>query len=338
MEDLNLLGKEITAMDNPLENRKLMYQAFKEATVQGDCVDFPKTGEGVNQRVMAVTSRIAKMRLWIGEDEKAHEVIREEADACGREISDAEIQSLLDGARDYFSKYPNSKKKAPQKFPKLDHKRLAKLENIEEGSLFDSSPVRGLSIFKPHWFLEQLFPDDSYVCVGKKWKGGGYPCTTRKLADHNKAWLNRQELVVPARMTAEKGIRKGAKDPENPTAKDLQDRGLNNTGDRLYLVIESDVLDKAEQEKVLYHYSKKLPLAMIVDSAGKSLHGWFNVFDKEEDEVMKFLKGACRLGADERMKVRCQLCRLPNGLRKGEQQTVLYFNPENAVGGDKQNG
>ena len=77
---------------------------------------------------------------------------------------------------------------------------------------------------------------------------------------------------------------------------------------------------------------------MVVDSAGKSLHGWFNVFDKEEDEVMKFLKGACRLGADERMKVRCQLCRLPNGLRKGEQQTVLYFNPENAMGGDKQNG
>ena len=33
MEDFNLLGKEITTMDNPLENRKLMYQAFKEATV-----------------------------------------------------------------------------------------------------------------------------------------------------------------------------------------------------------------------------------------------------------------------------------------------------------------
>ena len=345
MEDFNLLGKELTTMDNPLENRKLMYQAFKEATVQGDCVDFPQTGEGVHQRVMAVTSRIAKMRLWIGEDEKAHRIIREASAACGREITDAEIQKLLDGARNHFNKYPNSKKKNPQKFPTLDCNRLEKLERIEEGSLIDSSPVRGLSNFEPYYFLEQLYGDGSYVCVGKSrtyTKDGKkhhcYPCRTRRLRDHDKQWLNQQELIVPARMTAEKGIRKEAKDPENPTDKDYQDRGLNNTGDRLYLVIESDVLDRVEQEIVLNHYSKKLPLAMVVDSAGKSLHGWFNVFDKEEDEVMKFLKGACRLGADERMKVRCQLCRLPNGLRKGEQQTVLYFNPENAVGGDKQNG
>ena len=106
----------------------------------------------------------------------------------------------------------------------------------------------------------------------------------------------------------------------------------------MYLVIESDVLNKVEQELVLYHFSQKYPLVMIVDSGGKSYHGWFNVHGKNEDEVIKILKKACRLGADEKMKVRCQLCRLPNGLRSGKhQQTVLYFDPEKTAKGGVQN-
>ena len=325
-------------LDNYFENRKLMYKAMKEARIQGSLAEFPKHGEGVHDKIMEVTTKIAKMRLWVGEDEKAHKVIREAASNCGREITESEIQNLLDGARDFFKKHPTSKKKKAQKFPVYDRSRFVKLERIEEGALIDSSPIRGLSNFKPSFFLKQLFPDDSYICVGSTFvtpQGNKvYPCKTRKLLNHNERWLNRQELVVPAQMTAEKGVRKEAKDPRNPSPDELQDRGLNNTGKRLYLVIESDVLDKADQEIVLYHFSQKLPLAMIVDSAGKSYHGWFNVEGKTEEEVVKILKGACRLGADERMKTKCQLCRLPNGLRKGQKQTVLYFNPENTVKGE----
>jgi hypothetical protein len=67
---------------------------------------------------------------------------------------------------------------------------------------------------------------------------------------------------------------------------------------------------------------------MVVDSGGKSLHGWFRAHP-EESVNQRFIAYASGLGADPAAKNRCQLYRMPLGKRStGQLQCVYYFNPE----------
>tara|TARA_B100000963_G_C22388795_1_gene563504 strand:- start:311 stop:727 length:417 start_codon:yes stop_codon:yes gene_type:complete len=123
------------------------------------------------------------------------------------------------------------------------------------------------------------------------------------------------------------------KEEKDLTKNDLSEHTADNCGDRAYLIIENDKVDKRKQEKILNHFSKQLPLALIVDSGGKSLHGWLNCYGREESEVLDILREACVHGADKQMRLPVQFCRLPNGVRNsnGNKQKVLYFNPANLV-------
>jgi hypothetical protein len=76
--------------------------------------------------------------------------------------------------------------------------------------------------------------------------------------------------------------------------------------------------------------SKYLPLVLIVDSAGKSLHGWFycdGLDDAEGGRLHSFFGYAVKLGADVKMWGSYQFSRMPGGTRKenGQRQRVLYF-------------
>ena len=75
--------------------------------------------------------------------------------------------------------------------------------------------------------------------------------------------------------------------------------------------------------------------ALVVHSGGKSLHGWFYCAGQPEEELRKFMRYAVSLGADPATWTRCQLVRLPGGLRdNGQRQTVLFCNPA-VLGGAK---
>jgi hypothetical protein len=124
---------------------------------------------------------------------------------------------------------------------------------------------------------------------------------------------------------------------------------------RLYLVVEFDFSEKSRNGKqetawappirkwkkrgistrgacaaLLWHLSQYAPLVLVVWSGGKSSHGWFNVDRIAETDQRAFMEYGCALGGDSATWTRCQLVRLPEGLRpNGNRQTVEYFNPAN---------
>jgi hypothetical protein len=77
---------------------------------------------------------------------------------------------------------------------------------------------------------------------------------------------------------------------------------------------------------------------MILSSAGKSRHAWWNCHGTTEQTQGRFMRYAVSLGADPATWTRSQFVRLPMGWRhdKGARQEVLYFNPELATEGQKQ--
>jgi hypothetical protein len=86
-------------------------------------------------------------------------------------------------------------------------------------------------------------------------------------------------------------------------------------------------------------------LAAVVFSGSRSLHAWFFCEGEPEEKLFKFMTLAVSLGADSRMWLRSQFCRVPDGRRSDNKnsdalklcgwndipqgrQAMLYFNPQ----------
>lgn len=124
-------------------------------------------------------------------------------------------------------------------------------------------------------------------------------------------------LMVASPMTAVTGVNLSGK---------TSNRCLSNTGPRRYAVVEFDSGSGESQLGRIMHLAKILPPTMILHSGGKSYHSWFHVSGLPDETVTDFLRGAAILGADPAVFVRCQLVRVPGGLRDGvTRQPVLYF-------------
>jgi hypothetical protein len=92
--------------------------------------------------------------------------------------------------------------------------------------------------------------------------------------------------------------------------------------------------DKASTKDIqawrLWWLSCTFPLSMVLDSGGKSLHGWFYVKGKD---IADFKLLALMLGADRAPFSEAQFVRAPGGVRRkddatnGRVQKVLFFNP-----------
>jgi hypothetical protein len=126
---------------------------------------------------------------------------------------------------------------------------------------------------------------------------------------------------------------------------------LDNTGPRRFIVVECDgtkweelpererskhgteaqyrAAKKDEQASVLLHLARFAPLTLIVDSGGKSLHGWYFCEGQSETLLRKFMRLAVSLGADPATWSRCHFVRMPDGRRdNGTRQAIKFFNPE----------
>jgi hypothetical protein len=135
--------------------------------------------------------------------------------------------------------------------------------------------------------------------------------------------LARLPLMVPNPMKTSKGLTQDGRESE---------RCLENTGSRRFLVVEQDQGTHDEQAAILCHLAKFLPLALVVHSGRRSLHGWFFVEGLPAERVEQFMDLTCRLGADNALRNPCQLVRIPYGTRDtGGRQRVLFFNPVRAA-------
>ena len=102
-------------------------------------------------------------------------------------------------------------------------------------------------------------------------------------------------------------------------------RSNENVLARRFLVVESDILTK-DQVGAVFRWLKdevKLPLRAVVDTAGKSLHGWFD-FPKTAvlEELRIILPQLC---CDPGLFKSSQPCRLPGAIRDGKHQSLIYF-------------
>jgi len=169
--------------------------------------------------------------------------------------------------------------------------------------------------------IAALWKPDDLVCAGIDNRTAQTVTRQELLSTCDPAQL---QFVVPSPMSARRGETRDGH---------ASSRCLANSGPRRHLVVESDALTKPDQAKVLAHIAKVVPMVMVVDSGGKSLHGWFDVRELQELAQAVVFAWACRLGADPHTWTRCQWVRMPGGTRydvnglpgpKGGQ-AVLYY-------------
>jgi hypothetical protein len=101
-------------------------------------------------------------------------------------------------------------------------------------------------------------------------------------------------------------------------------RSKENVALQRYLVVESDTLKKDEVGAIFRWLDQavELPLRAVVDTAGKSLHGWLEFPPPDVLAELKIMLPV--MGCDPKMFGSSQPCRLPGGLRDGRIQKLIY--------------
>ncbi|MEI8342560.1 MAG: hypothetical protein WCH43_13635 [Verrucomicrobiota bacterium] len=257
------------------------------------------------------------------------DLINTAAAGCGRELAPHEIPNAICNSRTN-SGNPKSRsaggKYKLSRWPKLSKERIDAILSATDApglvDLWECSPVRFEdSASHTEEMIDRLFPGNPLLCCG--WRHDRFGTDTR---EEWRGKLQKLQFIVPSPMLAEEGARK--------SGGQLSPRTLENTGPRRYLVVEfDDKLGEDSQAARLWHLNTFSPLVMAVHSGGKSIHGWFCAHGDPEPGWRKFMRYAVSIGADYATWSRCQLVRMPGGLRREDgkklaPQTVYYFNPE----------
>ena len=227
--------------------------------------------------------------------------------------------------------------------PNLDEIDGVVRSGHRHGELWDLSPER-LSVEQRHTetVIDLLYPGNPLLCCGlESWR-----FATRR----REVWRGRLHtlpLIVPNPMRVVWGRTDDGQGRWSQHA-------LSNTGPRRFLVVEFDFTKVAydglaptiwaplirgwEQVGItvadacaglLMHLAKTGPLGLIVNSGGKSLHGWFPCQGTDERRLRRWMRRAVRLGACQSTWCRSQFVRIPDGTRShsGYRQVIEYFNP-----------
>jgi hypothetical protein len=162
--------------------------------------------------------------------------------------------------------------------------------------------------------IDYLFPDNPWLCCGLSVREFG----TRR----RECWrglLSQLAFIVPSAAISKTGLTQEGYESEHC---------LEQFPARKYVVIEFDAeRNKDAQASILLWLARQWPLKLVVDSAGKSLHGWFDSDGTDENDLRLYFNDLMRLGADKAIYSRSQFVRLPDGTRDNlKRQSILYFN------------
>jgi len=92
---------------------------------------------------------------------------------------------------------------------------------------------------------------------------------------------------------------------------------------RCFLVVESDVHSKDEMCAILEWLQKWMRLRAVVDTGGKSLHGWFEPPQPTALTEFEIILPAMKL--DPALFRISQPCRMPGAMRDGKYQHLVYL-------------
>jgi len=278
----------------------------------------PKPGAGVNPWIYSAAH--ACRRAGMTEAEAEAWIVPHMTRAPRRN----EVERTVENA----FRHGDSKADKPH-FPAANREQIEAVSASGAGvaDLWEASPVRPDGKMTTAFYLSHLFAGDPLLCVGRKnrlpfFRPHHFTQPLSRIAPR----ADTLELIVPSPMLAQWGTTQEGKRSQHT---------LDATGPRRFLIVEGDKLDgqpipKDTQAAVLLHLAARAPLALVVDSGGKSLHGWFNCAGMADDDprLHNFFARACTLGADAALWTRSQFCRMPEGKRNtGNRQKVRYFNP-----------
>ncbi len=162
-----------------------------------------------------------------------------------------------------------------------------------------------------HWkHIVGLFKPDDVIWMGNKTESGNSAnqCNFKPAQE----WLTYDEVDVPLTCPAVFKSNSFARTNDNALR-------------RPFLVVESDVLSKDEVGAIFKWLRDEVGLTLraVVDTAGKSLHGWF---DMPKEAIVKQLKIILpQLGCDKGLFTASQPCRIPGALRDGKYQKLIYL-------------
>lgn len=307
----------------------------------------PSEGGGVHRWLFGTACELRRNGC---SDDIITELLTAAVADCGREVPAREIE---DAVRNSTASRVTSEKRdrqssRPERRPPPSPKRnLSLIRSVALAGpglkqLHESSPV--LVEQEDHQsatLVDLLFPGDPLICCGREL---GTAATMPK-----SWWLDRladAQFIVPSTMSTRVGRTRDGR---------VSKRSLSNTGPRRYLVVEFDfkavgkdgrptpetpILAELNQvgrgvkdlcAALIQHLAGYAPLVLVVDSAGKSLHAWFNAVGVDERILRRFMDYAVVIGADPATWTPCQMVRLPGGLRRenGRRQETLFFNPAN---------
>ena len=314
-----------------------------DAAIQAVLSTCPAAGEGVNRWLFRAAR---KLHLLNVEAARIEELLEDATVYCGRNLRRDEIpravRASTPGLRPVHRAY--------RKWPLRNYEQIEAigLSGFRAAELQANSPIQlDDAESQTEAIVDALFPNDPLLCAGASVRRA-----ETKTREEWRGRLGKQQFIVPSPMSKLRGITAEGKPSMH---------SLDNTGPRRFLVIEFDFAekDKNGRETATRAVLKRLaengitisdlcaalhaelarlrPLALVVHSGGKSLHGWYPCKGEEEESVMnRFMRFAVSLGADEATWTRSQFVRMPDGVRdNGKRQRVLYFNPAVLNGGAK---
>ncbi len=231
-----------------------------------------------------------------------------------RQVPDREIHSAISYAQNRMAGGGTNNPRWPKFEPAYRNEIIVKygdlLPNLARN--VDTLPQT------PDYYLKALYAPASLICVAMSADSFlTLPRDTIADADN----VDNVEYICPSPMVKPFGLTQEKK---------ISAHCLDNTGPKLYQVIEFDFGPPHEHTAILWHLGSKLPLILVVYSGSKSMHGWFKVSGTQDQLIENFFHEAVQLGADPKMWSRTQFSRLPCGTNHKTQrhQSVVLFNPD----------
>ena len=103
-------------------------------------------------------------------------------------------------------------------------------------------------------------------------------------------------------------------------------RSNETLGDHRFLVVESDTLSRDEVGAVFAYLRRRLRyrLHCVIDTAGKSLHGWFDA-PRSKTLENRLKAGLVAFGCDPQVFTYSQPVRVPGAFRDGKMQRLIWL-------------
>jgi hypothetical protein len=214
--------------------------------------------------------------------------------------------------------------------PEAREEMLNRFKRTSRAELVTISPTADPSKVAPLEFIRALYAPDEIVNIQRTSREHG---TLMKCSDLPSD-LDEFKFLNPSNF-------KGLTWTDQKSKKTMT-RCNGNVKSRRYALLECDFPDSdpdadAKGERfntLLIELSQYLPVVAIVDTGGKSNHGWIDTAAATPDDLKVLKQLAVLHFADKQMFVLSQIARMPNvsAAKEGRgSQTLIYFDPEPAV-------